>query len=98
MYVFAVVSVPVLMLPLAAFVPLQSPLAVHDDAPFVASQLIVELSPAKIRFGFAAMLTAGTPEEVVDVLPGFVVFGAVTLTATVLKPVPVSVLQVSVNK
>lgn len=98
MYVFAVVSGPVLALPLPGFVPLQSPLAVQDDGLLVASQVMVELSPAKMRFGFAAILTAGTPVLVVEVLPGVEVFGAVTLTATVLKPVPVAVLQVSVKR
>jgi hypothetical protein len=86
------------MLPEPGFVPLQSPPAVQTEGLLVASHTIVVLSPAYIIFGFAAILTAGTPLGAEELLPGRVMFGAETLTATVLKPVPSAVLQVSVNK
>jgi len=96
--VLTVARLPVFKLPVPGLVPLQSPPAVQLEGLFVASQTIVELSPAYIIFGFAAILTAGTPRVAEELVPGRLLFGAETLTATVLKPVPVAVLQVRVNR
>ena len=51
--------VPVLAVPLDTFVPVQSPLAVHDDGLSVALQVIVELPPEVTDIGLTDMLTIG---------------------------------------
>lgn len=51
--------VPVLWLPLAAFVPLHDPPAVQLVGLFVADQPMVELEPAVILFGDTLIVTTG---------------------------------------
>ena len=74
---------PVLCVPLPAFVPLQLPLAVQEVGLFVADQLIVALCPESIPLGFTVRET----------------FGALGSTCTVAASliVPVSFEQVIVN-
>jgi len=52
--------VPVLWVPLAALVPLQLPLAVHDVGLLVADQVILALLPAVMEIGLRASVTTGT--------------------------------------
>jgi len=54
-----VLITPVLVLPLAFWVPLQLPLAVHDVGLLVADQLIVALLPVPIEVGLTLMVTTG---------------------------------------
>jgi hypothetical protein len=96
-YCLVVCKVAVFSLPDPAFVPLQSPLAVQLVGLLVASQRMVLVVPPNINAGAAAMVTTGLPLLAV-VEPVDAALGVVTLTATVAKPVPLSVLQVSVNK
>ncbi|MFZ1249016.1 MAG: hypothetical protein WAQ24_01700 [Candidatus Saccharimonadales bacterium] len=69
LYFLATDNFPVSVAPLAAFIPDQSPLAVHELGLLVASHRIVEESPAKIMFGVAAIFTTGTPRVAVEPLP-----------------------------
>ncbi len=55
MYVRTVDKVPVLWVPLAPLVPVQSPLAVQ----FVADQVRFELPPEVVEIGFALSDTTG---------------------------------------
>ncbi len=76
MYVRTVDKVPVLWVPLAPLVPVQSPLAVQFVGLFVADQVRFELPPEVVEIGFALSDTTGAG-------------GSVTLTvavATALSP------------
>ena len=50
---------PVLIVPLTAMAPLQSPLAVQEDGEFVAFQVRVALLPVVTEIGAADKLTVG---------------------------------------
>ena len=50
---------PVLCVPLPAFVPLQLPLAVQEVGLFVADQVRFELPPTATEIGFALSVTTG---------------------------------------
>jgi hypothetical protein len=54
-----VLSAPVLALPLAALLPLQSPLAVHELGLLVEDQVIVAELPCVIRVGLTVSATVG---------------------------------------
>jgi hypothetical protein len=58
-YVLAVESTPVLVLPLADLLPLQSPLAVQDVGLLATLQLTVAALPVPIVVGLTAIVTAG---------------------------------------
>jgi hypothetical protein len=58
-YAVGIVSAPVLMLPLAAWAPLQPPLAVQEAA-FVALHVNIEAVPLAIEPGAAVKDTVGT--------------------------------------
>ena len=81
---------PVLSGPLLPFVPLQSPLALHEVGLLVADHVSVDESPTNTEVGLAANVTTGraaVPVPVDDVAP----------TLTVANPVPVLFLQVNVK-
>ena len=58
-YVLTVVNAPVLVLPVADWLPVQLPEAVHDDGLLETSQVNVLSCPTYTEVGFAAKCTVG---------------------------------------
>jgi hypothetical protein len=81
-----VLSAPVLALPLAALLPLQSPLAVHELGLLVEDQVIVTVSPG----------LTGPIAELEIFTTGILAGGVLAKTVAVAVPVPLAFLQVNV--
>ena len=60
----ATLNVPVLWLPLAALLPVQSPLAVQELGLLVALQVMLALSPTLAEIGDTLIDTTGTGADV----------------------------------